>query len=420
MFRRRTHFATCLASVWLLVIPGCDLDINNPNAPTDEQVLSTPEGLKALAIGVQARIGSSIEEAVVISGLISGEMGTTPSAVSPPREFQSYPDETANTDIEDTNPVLASFWTKHYGVVKSANDILLNAEAVTLDPGTRSGMIALAKLAKAMAFGTLIENFEQIPLTTAEASTPSFADRAAVLNEVRALLNAARSELSATPPSAEFSTTIVATGFDLSATISAMQARYSLLAGAFQEAIDFAAEVPPVAQSVLTYSPIVPNPLKSVIIDLNYYRPLSSFRADAEEGDERVNRFTTAEEIPGFGGATLNGINVFLDSNDPIPVFSRDEILLIQAEAYARLTNLPAAIEKIDSVRARAGLGLTNATTQSEVLEEILRQRRYSLFLTGLRWGDLRRFERSDQATVAWLPYPFAERVTNPNTPPNP
>jgi hypothetical protein len=50
------------------------------------------------------------------------------------------------------------------------------------------------------------------------------------------------------------------------------------------------------------------------------------------------------------------------------------------------------------------------------------------LFVTGLRWGDTRRFGKPGAETPAatrsrtrnWLPYPDAERLSNPNTPPDP
>jgi hypothetical protein len=37
-----------------------------------------------------------------------------------------------------------------------------------------------------------------------------------------------------------------------------------------------------------------------------------------------------------------------------------------------------------------------------------------------LHWADERRFGLISQAKVNYLPYPFAERATNPNTPANP
>jgi hypothetical protein len=38
----------------------------------------------------------------------------------------------------------------------------------------------------------------------------------------------------------------------------------------------------------------------------------------------------------------------------------------------------------------------------------------------GLHWADERRFGKISLAKVAYLPYPFTVRATNPNTPANP
>ena len=106
-----------------------------------------------------------------------------------------------------------------------------------------------------------------------------------------------------------------------------------------------------------------------------------------------------------------------------VPAFSQDELTLIRAEALARLNRLPEAIAQINIVRNRAGLVSKTAIDlpdQAAVLAEIFTQRTYSLFSMGLHWADERRFGLISQAKVNFLPYPFAERATNPNTPANP
>jgi hypothetical protein len=58
---------------------------------------------------------------------------------------------------------------------------------------------------------------------------------------------------------------------------------------------------------------------------------------------------------------------------------------------------------------------LTDAqlSTQQAILTEILRQRRYELFLQGLRYEDLRRF--GQPLTFRWIPVPQSECTRNPN-----
>ena len=421
-YRRRPPFGRTLLAAAALGAGACSLDVTNPNAATGEAVLTTPAGLRAVTVGVQGRLANAIEEGVWIPGLVSGELGVTTASQAPQREFQRFPTATANTPLEDTNNELLDLWSKYFGVVRSANDILDNVDAVTLAPGTKSGMTALARLHKAIAFGTLIEAWEQIPLEP-DAEDPAFSPRAEVLDAVLGLLTTARADLAAQAPTPEF-TALVNPGFDLPNTIRAMQARYSLAAGSYEQALAFANEVPASATSVFTYTSGDPNALRGVFHQLGYFAAIAQFRTNAEAGDTRVNFFTTAAAPPpAFGGASLAPLNVYRNVTDPIPVFTQDELRLIRAEAHARAGRLPEARTAVNAVRTANGLAArTDAqlATQTAVLDEIYRQRSYSLYLSGLHWADQRRFGRLADAKVAWLPYPLGERATNPNTPANP
>ena len=415
----------CLAGALLatLTLGACELDIANPNAATEDEVLSSAAGLRAVAIGMQGRLGNALEEGIYVPALVSGELGNTNATQSTTREFQRFPTASANSQIEETNVDLLDLWVKYYGVVRSADDIIGNADRVSLLPGTRAGVLALAKLHKAIAFGTLIEAFEQIPITELTTTTPPFAGRAAVLTEVLALLASAKTDATDTPLSTEFTGSILAPGFDLLNTIRAMQARYALAAGQYEAALGFANEVPAGATSVMPYTTLDRNPFRDLFHGVRFFGALSSFRTNAEPNDTRVDRFTTSTALTGFGGATLVEMNIYRADSDPIPLFTQDELTLIRAEAHARANRLQQAIDEINIVRGNAGLlprTIAQLPTQQAVLDEILVQRTYSLFVMGLHWADLRRFGRIAEAKVGYLPYPLAERATNPNTPPNP
>jgi hypothetical protein len=411
--RRLRRAAAGGAAALALLAGACSLDVTNPNAATEDQVLTTPAGMRALVVGLQGRLGTAIEEAVWIPGLVSGELGNTNASQATQREFQRFPEATANTEVTPTNPELLDFWARHYAVLRTANDILDNVDGVTLAPGTRSGMTAIAKTAKAIVYGTLIESFEQIVLEPADAgAAPTFVGRDAALAQALELLASARADLAAEAPSAEFAGLLMP-GFDLPNTIRALQARYALAAGDPEAALAFANEVPAAATSIIPYSAVDPNPLSGQIHTLGYFAALGSFRANAEAGDLRVDRFTTATAQSAFGGATLVGVNVYRDVSNPIPVFTQDELALIRAEAHARAGRLPEARAAVNAVRTANGLSArTDAelATQQAVLDEIYRQRTYSLFLTGLHWADQRRFGRLSEAKVEYLPYPIAEQ----------
>jgi len=413
-----------IAFVLAITIPSaCELDINNPNAAPEEAVLTSVAGIRALAIGMQGKFGNALEEGIYIPGLVSGELGNTNATQSTTREFQRFPTPSANSAIDPTNLDVLDLWVKNYIVVKAANQIIDNVDAVGFAPTTRAGIAALAKLHKAMAFGQLIEAFERIPIATTD--DPVFADRATVLAEILSLLASARTDLSGDTLSTEFRNTILAPGFDLLNTVRVMQARYSLAAGNYADALAFANEVPPTATSTVVQTSTDPNPLRDLYHGSRFFGAIASYRTNAEAGDTRVNANTMATALIATGGASLVETNLFTSVASPIPLFSQDELTLIRAEAYARSTppRLVEAITEINIVRGRAGLLPKTAVdlpTQQAVLDEIYRQRTYSLFSTGLHWADQRRFGRIAEAKVRYLPYPFAERATNLNTPADP
>ena len=425
---RRTHTIPDMRRTLALLatlagLAACELDTTNPNAATETNVLTTPAGIRAVAIGMQGRFGNALEESIFIPGIISGELGNTSATQSTTREFQDFPINTEDRAIDVTNLELLDVWVKNFAVVKSANDVIENVDNVNFAPGTRAGLLALAKLHKAMAFGQLIEMFEQIPITN--VTNPMFADRATVLAEVLSLLASARTDATGTPLSTEFNTQILSPGLDLLNTIRAMQARYSLAAGNYEAALTFANEVPGTATSVQTYTALDRNPFRDLYHGSKFYGAIRSFRDNAEAGDARVNLYTRTTALDAVGGANVVETNVYLTDASPIPLFTQDELSLIRAEAHARATppRLLQAIEEINIVRARAGLGpktILDLPTQQAVLDEIYRQRTYSLFGMGLHWADQRRFGRISEAKVRYLPYPFAESSSNPNTPANP
>jgi hypothetical protein len=102
------------------------------------------------------------------------------------------------------------------------------------------------------------------------------------------------------------------------------------------------------------------------------------------------------------------------------------EQYLIRAEARVQLGDVPGAQQDINSIRNRAGLGNTTATSVEDVLDAILQERRVELFAEhGHRWFDLKRMGRASEvlapikpgwrATDLLLPIPEAELLLNPN-----
>ncbi|MGB3343644.1 MAG: RagB/SusD family nutrient uptake outer membrane protein [Aequorivita sp.] len=113
-------------------------------------------------------------------------------------------------------------------------------------------------------------------------------------------------------------------------------------------------------------------------------------------------------------------------------VFRLSEQYLIRAEARARLGNIPAALEDLNKVRARAGLIDYEANSQSEILDAIIIERFHELFSEfGHRWFNIKRMGIANdilapikpgwKPTDVLLPLPESELSMNPNlNPQNP
>jgi hypothetical protein len=217
-----------------------------------------------------------------------------------------------------------------------------------------------------------------------------------------------------------------------------MLARYALIAGDYTKALTAANAVNLAVTSTLFYtSSTAQNPLYTNAILLAYYKPVRSFRLNAEAGDGRVAYWVTAGTATSFLGTPVDEFAKYTTNNAPYYVYLPGEITLIKAEVYARQSDLPNALIQVNAVRTKttdaAGIGahlpaLGSFANQQAALDEIYNQRYYELFIGHLRLGDTRRFNKPGAETGTttrsrtrnWLPFPDAERLANPNTPSDP
>lgn len=138
-----------------------------------------------------------------------------------------------------------------------------------------------------------------------------------------------------------------------------------------------------------------------------------------ETGGYQVYKYRLTEENPAYKEYTV--------------VFRLAEQYLIRAEALARLGQLDAALQDVNTIRNRAGLGaLASGQPEAAVLAAIQQERRVELcFEWGDRWFNLRRLAELDQVmsankpmkwkpTAALYPVPRVEIQNNPRLTLNP
>lgn len=121
-----------------------------------------------------------------------------------------------------------------------------------------------------------------------------------------------------------------------------------------------------------------------------------SFVEDALEGDNRLNKVLLRPSGP-LRLDDLSGefdVVRYQSLSDVVPYMRNEELVLIFAEANAS-SNPGEAVRAINAVRSFSGLpNYDGAMDAGSLLDEVLFQRRYSLFAEGHRWIDNRRTGR--------------------------
>jgi len=126
-----------------------------------------------------------------------------------------------------------------------------------------------------------------------------------------------------------------------------------------------------------------------------------TFITDAESGDSRLSKVLQLSESITLADLTGDYIVFRYQGNDDvIPLIRNEELILLYAEA--NITANPAeAVNALNVIRASAGLGAySGATDTASLVNEMLNQRRYSLYAEGHRWIDMRRYGKLGELPI--------------------
>ncbi len=423
--------------VALLVIcsVGCEKQFDNPNAASLSKIPATPEGLVNLMVGIKNRFavnsaagGGAVFQAITINGFTTDEIFSGPGGNL---DFNQL--ATGGQTITTNNSVLADLWSSCLLVNYHSSIILENITTIN-DPGLNVNVQKYALLYKAMAIGTMVNFWQQIPIET--GTNASFVDSAQALRAAIDLLNQALS-LPDPPVDARLGSEI-----NLRNSALALSARYYLMLGSYDSAIARAASVTinpssGIARSVFVFNNINPNPVFRSGFNAQFgYRPrdsmgLSQSTFPFNSDTQRLRFYTQNRAFSGFASG------FWKNDADSIPVYLPGEMLLIQAEAYTRKGDLQNGKRFLDLVLTKQSnqdafrLGANQPPyagplTPEALLLEIYRNRCVELFMSGLKLSDSRRFRRpgpkdlSPERKRNYFPYPQQEALGNPNTPPNP
>jgi len=417
------RFSKCILSIILIpVLPliffsSCKIepfpDPNNPGAGAIS-ANPTPGEIQNLVTGIESGIRDNINFYLDDAGVIGREIYRFSS--SDPRFTSDLLGK--GTSVLDNNTFyITNPFAARYRVVKNINillDGLTNTTSADIDNVDRTIGKAYANTVKAhellMVFNLEYDNGIRIDVANPDALGP-FLTKEESLNAINDLLNTAYTDLianaSATFP---FSTTLYSdTAGQFAKFNRALAARVAVYredwAGALT-ALDnsfFDIDGDLNAGVFYLFSNAGGDQLNPMYFPQNssgetrVVQP--SFITDAAPGDTRLSKAPKRTDPTTLDGLTSDyDFFVYKTNVDPIPIIRNEELLLIYAEAKAQLggaANLDDAVTAINNIRNAANLAnYSGAVTQAAIIDEMLNQRRYSLFGEGHRWIDMRRYNR--------------------------
>lgn len=411
------------------ILTSCETDFDNPNAPRVSEVIENVDGLSGLIVGLEHQYTvtavSGLYNAISANGLTTGELQLLNAG-----NVNLAAIVNGGNNIAPNNTVITNLWT-NLNLVRTNAQIISNNSTNAGSEDFASSIEAYGLLFEALAIGTMAQYWENVVVETGVDQV--FIPREEGLQIALDRLSNALVLVRSNPiPSGLLGS--IGNQIDLENSALALSARYSLMLGNLEEAIDFASEVDLSSSSVFVFDNVSQNPVfRSSLITENVYDVNPEFGLKGalipDSDDQRIEFYLTANSD--------NGKGFFRSDDTSIPLYLPGEMLLIQAEAQARLNNLDSAIQNLNLVLTKNsdddlfGVGASlpvysGATNQNSILEEIFKNRAIELYMTGLKLEDSRRFGRpgptdaNPERNRNFYPYPSAERDNNPNTPPDP
>ncbi|GAB3340045.1 hypothetical protein GCM10027299_53130 [Larkinella ripae] len=434
-------------------MPSCRFfeveDTIDPNNPALESILTNASRIQInqLGIGIQSAMRNGRSNLVLVSGSIGREiynlasteltwttelLGTTNGGFSATTLFNGYYADFAQTRRR------AEFFK--IAAENSAPGALTDAE--------KQGIRGFVNTVEAYTMLNMLnmQYKNGIRITYTDLYSPGdllkpgpFVTYEEGLAEIRRLLDEGATQLAAGGPAFGFTMTSGYAGFNTPATYRKFNRALAARTAMYQQ--DWTGMLPLLTDSffdlngALTIGPNFTYSTTSGDVTNPQFQQMNTtaspvvaqplFISQAEAGDARVARKVTKRT----SARALNGIigeydvSLYPTSTLPISIIRNEELVLMYAESMLQTGKLAEAVTALNKVRVAAGLkelasakpGIVN--DKNALIDELLNQRRYSLFYEGHRWFDMRRYGRlaqlpNDQAThkvYDQLIRPFAE-----------
>jgi len=404
-----------LASLLFIVsMPSCKKDYGNLNSPTlEDYANATKDQLDNLVTGSLSGMRLNEGQYLDVVGVVGREMYRFSNA--DPRYVTELLGA-GNTTLNNTGFYITNPWAARYRVVKNCNVLIDAANNSThITEEEKNGYLGFANTIKAyellMNLNLTYANGIRVDVSDPDNLGPivGYDDG---LSAIASLLEEGYSDLNSGiivyPLTSGFEVDFAEVNRALAARVAVYRQQWAeALTDLDQSFFDLNGDFYTGAYEVFgTGSGDQLNPAffpQNQNGEVRLAHP--SYVPDLKPGDDRINK-ATLRDVPASnsGLSSDRDVWVYTSSTAPIPIIRNEELILIYAEAKIQLggaSDLDDAVNALNVIRNGHDLpNYSGAITQSALIDEMLYERRYSLFFEGHRWVDMRRYNRLDQLPI--------------------
>lgn len=417
---------------------GCSsdqLNITNPNQPGIERAGTDPQALQLQATGLLVDLRSGRGGFISSTGLFGRELfNYTPQE---PRNVTNFLIGVAGQNMLDRNGFAAApNWNTQYNTLRDVFNFKATVAALTtLTPEQKKAAVGFAQTIEAFELLNVIATRDTIGAVVQVNANPQelapFVPRDSVYKYILGTLDEANATLTTASAAFPFNLTAGFAGFNNTTTfrqfnraIAARAAAYYATAGggvaAWQRSLAASAasfiNTAATTRAALDVGPFHPygaapdvNNPQNAATSANLYAHPSILtdvpkKADGTNDNRYIAKIGPKADRAAPGGFGINsnlGFIVYPTISSPIPIIRNEELLLLRAEALLGTGDKAGAIAIINQIRVSSGglapSTLTPASSDADIITELLVQKRYSLLLEGHRWIDMRRYGRLNQ-----------------------
>lgn len=424
--------AAIAATLSLLPVTGCELDVPDLNNPSIDELEENPTRSSVTAAATGLLIGNRRNRAqangyVAQLGILGREAYNFDQA--DPR----FIGELLKGPLQQGSPFGGNFWGLPYANIRLANTIQRAVERVAeFSAEEKAAIRGFSKTIEATdllevavtrdTIGGVIDTDRAL-----DAGLGAVVSKEAMLTEIAKLLDDAAMDLANAGESFPFELSRGYAGFDdpmgfaqvnraIRARVAAYMKDYpTVLTALGASFIDATVTTLEELQAGVfhSYSTASGDAVNNLINPNLFAHP--SFRDDAQvDGttpDARLTRKTRTTMMPGNAQGLSSNLKytVYANNQALVPIIRNEELLLLRAEARFFTGDTAGATMDLNLVRTVSG-GLPEIAPagQDAFIDALLYERRYSLAFEGHRWIDVRRFDR-----VETLPLDMPDHVRN-------